>query len=62
MIEFSENLLMDFEYELPQCFIADFPVAERDLSKLLIYKEGIIKDDLFSHLSSHQTLFAIAWN
>ncbi len=53
MIEFSEILLMDFEYELPQCFIADFPVAERDLSKLLIYKEGIIKDDLFSHLASH---------
>ncbi len=51
MKEFSEILLDDFEYELSQSVIADFPLAERDLSKLLIYQNGNIKDDLFSHLS-----------
>jgi S-adenosylmethionine:tRNA ribosyltransferase-isomerase len=52
-MENSELLLRDFDYNLPQAFIADFPLVERHSSKLLIYQKGSIKDDLFFHLSSY---------
>jgi len=53
MNEFSEVLLKNYEYELPQSAIADFPLVERDSSKLLIYKSGVIKDGIFSQLASN---------
>jgi S-adenosylmethionine:tRNA ribosyltransferase-isomerase len=43
----------DFNYLLPNERIAYFPLAERDGSKLLVYKSGNIADDRFYHLPHH---------
>ncbi len=39
-MENSELLLRDFDYNLPQAFIADFPLVERHSSKLLNLSKG----------------------
>ena len=39
--------IIDFTYNLPEEKIAKYPLAERDASKLLIYKEGNIKEDIY---------------
>ncbi|MDD5569537.1 MAG: S-adenosylmethionine:tRNA ribosyltransferase-isomerase [Bacteroidales bacterium] len=50
----TENLnIKDFSYPLPPERIAQFPLKERDNSKLLVFKEGKICDDIFKNLSSH---------
>lgn len=50
----------DFSYELAMHQIAEHPEKNRDASKLLIYKDGIITDAIFynldAHLPSHSTL------
>ena len=38
----------DFTYDLPEERIAKFPLAEREASKLLIYREGTIGEKHFS--------------
>lgn len=43
----------DFAYELPNEKIAKYPLAERDESKLLVWKNGRILDEHFSHLPMH---------
>lgn len=43
----------DFSYELPAEKIAVYPLAQRDASKLLIYKNGEISEDKFKSLVSH---------
>ncbi len=45
--------IKDFTYELPENKIAKFPLAERDASRLLIYKDGVIAEDLYSNLAQH---------
>ena len=40
----------DFEYDLPNSRIAVHPLTERDQSKLLVFKEGSIRDQLFTDL------------
>ena len=40
----------DFNYELPKERIAQYPLAERDSSKLLIFRGGNISDDIFSNV------------
>ena len=45
--------VIDFDYELPAEKIALHPLPQRDASKLLIYKEGVISDAIFSSLPSH---------
>jgi len=42
-----------FDYDLPEEKIARFPLAERDRSKLLVYRNGEIMDSEFSDLLSH---------
>ena len=37
--------IADYSYELPSDSIAYYPLAERDASKLLIYREGVISED-----------------
>ena len=37
----------DYSYELPEERIAKYPLAERDSSKLLIYRDGAIRDSVF---------------
>ncbi|NLO71065.1 MAG: S-adenosylmethionine:tRNA ribosyltransferase-isomerase [Porphyromonadaceae bacterium] len=41
----------DFNYQLPDEKIAKYPLAKRDESKLLIYKNGNISESKFSHIS-----------
>lgn len=45
--------IKDFDYNLPDEKIAKHPLAERDASKLLIYKHGEIKTDDFIHLAGY---------
>jgi S-adenosylmethionine:tRNA ribosyltransferase-isomerase len=42
--------MADFKYELPEKLIAQIPLANRDASKLLVYKEGNISETKFSEL------------
>jgi S-adenosylmethionine:tRNA ribosyltransferase-isomerase len=43
----------DFTYVLPEDKIADHPPAERDASRLLIYQQGNIKEDIYRNIASH---------
>ena len=43
----------DYDYNLPEERIAKFPLANRDHSKLLIYKHGDISEDLFYNLPNY---------
>ena len=45
--------ISDYNYPLPDERIAKFPLAERDHSKLLLYKHGDVSEDLFCHLPNH---------
>ncbi len=45
--------IKDFTYSLPQERIANYPLAERDASKLLIYKDGNISEDIFRNIAYH---------
>lgn len=50
----SNNLsLNEYLYDLPENRIAKYPLAERDASKLLVYKEQKISHDNFNSLASH---------
>ena len=42
----------DYNYDLPDERIAKYPLAERDLSKLLQYKEGVSSEYSFTDLPS----------
>jgi S-adenosylmethionine:tRNA ribosyltransferase-isomerase len=45
--------ILDYDYSLPDERIAQFPLEERDHSKLLIYKEGAVSEDIFFKLADH---------
>lgn len=45
--------IMDYTYLLPENRIARYPLAERDQSKLLIWRNGNITEDLYSNLSEY---------
>ncbi len=53
----SENTkhicISDYNYSLPDDRIAKFPLNERDHSKLLLYKHGEVKEDVFYHLPNY---------
>ncbi len=42
-----------YNYRLPEDRIAQYPVSNRDLSKLLIYKNNQITDTLFCNIADH---------
>ncbi len=44
-------LIKDYTYPLPEEKIARYPLAERDESKLLIYKEGNIEQSIYKNLA-----------
>jgi S-adenosylmethionine:tRNA ribosyltransferase-isomerase len=44
--------IQDYSYELPEEKIAKFPLEERDASKLLQFKNGLISDHSFSDISA----------
>lgn len=43
----------EYDYPLPEGRIAAYPLAKRDSSKLLLYKDSQISQDVFSSLPSH---------
>jgi len=45
--------IKDFTYSLPEERIAKYPLAERDASKLLIYKEKDISEDIYKNIADH---------
>lgn len=47
----AEILIKDYTYELPPAKIAQFPLKERDSSKLLIYNKGKITQNTFRNIA-----------
>lgn len=45
--------ISDYDYDLPDERIAKYPKQHRDESKLLLYKDGIITDDVFYNLPQY---------
>jgi len=45
--------ISDYNYPLPDERIAKFPLAERDSSKLLIYNQGEVSEDVFTSLPDY---------
>ena len=43
----------DYNYSLPDDRIAWHPLAERDQSRLLVYKEGIVAEDIYQHIANY---------
>lgn len=50
----ARQIRMDeYDYPLPDGRIAKFPLARRDESKLLVYKDGRVSESLFRHLADY---------
>lgn len=49
----SDIDLKDYDYALPHDRIAQYPVTERDLSRLLVYKDNQISKDIFRNISRY---------
>lgn len=45
--------IQDYNYDLPEEKIAKFPLDERDASKLLIYQDGNIREDIYRNITDH---------
>lgn len=45
--------IQDYTYDLPEEKIARYPLAERDVSKILIYKDGKIFEDIYRNIDIH---------
>ena len=49
----KELAIADYTYILPDEKIAAFPLADRDGSKLLIYKEKVLKEDTYQNIAAY---------
>ena len=49
----KEIHISDYTYDLPDERIAKFPMAERDHSKLLLYRQGEVGEDVFYNLPQY---------
>ncbi len=45
--------IQEYDYPLPDHRIAQFPLEQRDQSKLLVFRDGEISQDIFAKLASH---------
>ena len=45
--------ISEFSYALPEEKIAAYPLSRRDASKLLIYKDGKISEDIYRNIAGH---------
>ncbi len=50
MLNPRQLAIEDFSYDLPDERIAKYPLSNRNNSKLLVYKNGDIRESVFSHL------------
>lgn len=53
MMNPADISIQDYRYELPEERIALHPLAQRDASKLLIYRDGNISETVFSKIADH---------
>ena len=53
MIDPKHIHIKDYQYPLPDERIAKFPIAQRDHSKLLVYRHGDVSEDVFYHLPDY---------
>ncbi len=53
MTTFRKIKTSDYSYPLPDERIAKYPLAERDASNLLVWKNGTIKNDRFKNIVHH---------
>jgi len=53
MMHPKELKIEDFTYDLPDGRIARYPLAERDASKLLVYRKGAITEDVYRNFAGH---------
>ena len=53
MIDPKKIAIQDFTYELPAEKIALYPLPERDSSKLLVYKNGVIQEDIYKNIDQY---------
>lgn len=44
-------VIADYDYTLPEDRIAKYPLTQRDLSKLLVFKNGTISEDTFCNIA-----------
>ena len=49
----QEIAIAEYDYPLPDERIAKYPLAERDTSKLLLYRGGDIREDTFAALPKY---------
>ena len=49
----EEILIEEYNYPLPDERIAKYPLAERDQSKLLVYRDGQVSEDQFFRVGEH---------
>jgi S-adenosylmethionine:tRNA ribosyltransferase-isomerase len=49
----QEFQIKNFTFNLPESRIAKYPLAERDLSKLLVYQNGNISEDIYKNLDNY---------
>ena len=49
----EEILIEDYNYPLPDERIAKYPLAERDQSKLLVYRDGDVTEDRFCNVGEY---------
>ena len=49
----EEILIEEYNYPLPDERIAKYPLAQRDQSKLLVYRDGKVSEDCFCHVGEY---------
>jgi len=53
MDQFHNISVQDYTYVLPEEHIATYALPDRDQSRLLVWKNGVISDEQFANLSDH---------
>lgn len=53
MEKVKDIAIAEYDYPLPDDRIAKYPLAQRDTSKLLLYKSGAVSEDIFSSLPKY---------
>ncbi|MBK9291399.1 MAG: S-adenosylmethionine:tRNA ribosyltransferase-isomerase [Bacteroidetes bacterium] len=52
-MEVTKISIADYDYPLPEHRIAQYPLPERDASKLLVLKGTVLREDVFRNLGTH---------